>query len=97
MHSPGPLAKASFALCSLLALASAQAAGISDDKVRIGVLSDMSGQYSDSGGRGSVEAAKMAVEDFGSKVLGKPSHRQVTTAATSAPDCWIHCTAKSPR
>ena len=32
----------------------------------------MSGQYSDSGGRGSVEAAKMAVEDFGSKVLGKP-------------------------
>ena len=50
----------------------AQAAGISDDKVRIGVLSDMSGQYSDSGGRGSVEAAKMAVEDFGAKVLGKP-------------------------
>ncbi|AVO47917.1 ABC transporter permease [Melaminivora suipulveris] len=72
MHSLRPLAKASFALCSLLALASAQAAGISDDKVRIGVLSDMSGQYSDSGGRGSVEAAKMAVEDFGSKVLGKP-------------------------
>ena len=50
----------------------ANAAGISDDRVRIGVLSDMSGQYSDSGGRGSVEAARMAVEDFGAKVLGKP-------------------------
>jgi len=51
---------------------SAGAAGISDGKVKIGVLSDMSGLYSDSGGRGSVEAAKMAIEDFGGKVLGKP-------------------------
>lgn len=51
---------------------SAGAAGISDDKVKIGVLTDMSGLYSDSGGRGSVEAAKMAIEDFGGKVLGKP-------------------------
>ncbi len=50
----------------------AQATGISDDKVKVGVLSDMSGQYSDSGGRGSVEAAKMAIEDYGGKVLGKP-------------------------
>ena len=49
-----------------------QAAGLSDDKVRIGVLTDMSGQYADSGGKGSVEAAKMAIEDYGSKVLGKP-------------------------
>ena len=32
MHSLRPLAKASFALCSLLALASAQAAGISDTR-----------------------------------------------------------------
>ena len=35
----------------MLALVGAQAAGISDNKVRIGVLTDMSGQYSDSGGR----------------------------------------------
>lgn len=55
--------------CATLA---AQAASISDDKVKIGVLTDISGQYSDSGGAGSVEAAKMAVEDFGAKVLGKP-------------------------
>ena len=56
----------------ILMVFGANAAGISDDRVRIGVLSDMSGQYSDSGGRGSVEAARMAVEDFGAKVLGKP-------------------------
>ena len=55
--------------CATLA---AQAAGISDDKVKIGVLTDMSGQYADSGGKGSVEAAKMAIEDFGGKVQGKP-------------------------
>ena len=40
--------------------------------VKIGVLSDMSGLYADLGGPGSVEAAKMAVEDLGGKVLGKP-------------------------
>lgn len=62
------------AAAAMLACAgmSTQAAGLSGDKVRIGVLSDMSGQYSDSGGRGGVEAAKMAIEDYGSKVLGKP-------------------------
>ncbi|MEN5181099.1 ABC transporter substrate-binding protein [Comamonas testosteroni] len=62
------------AVAAMLACASlaAQAAGISDDKVKIGVLTDMSGQYADSGGKGSVEAAKMAIEDFGGKVQGKP-------------------------
>ena len=63
-------AQASLISCALLTLG-AHAAGISDDRVKIGVLTDMSGQYSDSGGKGSVEAARMAVEDFGGKVLGK--------------------------
>ncbi len=62
-------AAAAMLACATLA---AQAAGVSDDKIKIGVLTDMSGQYADSGGKGSVEAAKMAVEDFGAKVLGKP-------------------------
>ena len=44
---------------------------ISDDVVRIGVLTDMSGLYSDIGGQGSVVAAQMAIDDFGGKVLGK--------------------------
>ena len=44
----------------------------SDDKVKIGLLMDMSGNYSEVAGLGSVTAARMAVEDFGGKVLGKP-------------------------
>jgi branched-chain amino acid transport system substrate-binding protein len=40
--------------------------------LRIGLLMDMSGGYSEVGGAGSVTAAKMAVEDFGGKVLGRP-------------------------
>ncbi len=47
-------------------------AQISDDVVKIGVLNDQSGLYADLGGPGSVVAAKMAVEDFGGTVLGKP-------------------------
>jgi branched-chain amino acid transport system substrate-binding protein len=50
----------------------ANAAGISNGAVKIGVLTDMSGVYSAIGGEGSVTAAKMAVEDFGGKVLDKP-------------------------
>lgn len=45
---------------------------ISDDVVKIGVLTDMSGQFSHEAGDGSVTAVKMAVEDFGGSVLGKP-------------------------
>src|SRR5665213_251109 len=52
--------------------ASAARAQISDDVVRIGVLNDQSGLYADLGGPGSVIAARMAVEDAGGTVLGKP-------------------------
>ncbi len=48
------------------------AAQISDGVVKIGVLTDLSGPASTPTGRGSVTAARMAVEDFGGKVLGKP-------------------------
>jgi branched-chain amino acid transport system substrate-binding protein len=47
-------------------------AQISDDVVRIGVLNDQSSLYADAGGPGSVTAARMAVEDSGGTVLGKP-------------------------
>ena len=50
----------------------AQSGAVSDDVVRIGVITDMGGALSDLSGRGSVTAVKMAVEDFGGKVLGKP-------------------------
>ncbi|MGZ5875622.1 MAG: ABC transporter substrate-binding protein [Bradyrhizobium sp.] len=47
-------------------------AQISDDAVKIGVLTDMNGPAATSTGQGSVTAAQMAVEDFGGQVLGKP-------------------------
>jgi len=47
-------------------------ARISDGVVKIGLILDMSGPYSDTTGIGSATAAKMAVEDFGGRVLGAP-------------------------
>lgn len=44
---------------------------VSDDVVKIGVLTDMSGLYADNVGAGAVLAARMAMEDFGGKVAGK--------------------------
>ena len=58
----------------LLIAATAQPgkAQLSDDVVKIGVLTDLSGPASDATGAGSVAAAEMAVADFGGKVAGKP-------------------------
>jgi branched-chain amino acid transport system substrate-binding protein len=47
-------------------------AQISDDVVKIGVLTDMSSLYSDATGKGSLVAVQMAVADYGGKVKGKP-------------------------
>lgn len=58
--------------CGVAPGALAQAPGISDGVVRIGLLLDMAGPYSDIGGAGSVLAARMAAEDFGGTALGKP-------------------------
>ena len=55
--------------CGALFLNSAAAQSPSD--VRIGILNDQSGPYGDFGGKTSVDAARMAVEDVGGKVLGK--------------------------
>lgn len=57
---------------SVAAATGVQAAGISDDVVKIGVLADMGGVYADICGQGCVTAVEMAVEDFGGTVLGKP-------------------------
>ena len=45
--------------------------GQAEQPIRIGVLNDQTGVYSDFGGAGSVVAAQMAVEDYGGKVLGR--------------------------
>ncbi len=55
------------ALCSLLALQSAIAG---EGKIKIGVLTDLSGPAADIG-KGSVASAQIAVEEFGGKLLGK--------------------------
>jgi branched-chain amino acid transport system substrate-binding protein len=59
-------------LAAVLILATVPArAQISDDVVKIGIITDLTGLYSDNTGTGTVEATKMAVEDFGGTVLGK--------------------------
>lgn len=66
------------AISLLLAVLSAVGASafaqekISGGVVRIGVLTDMSGAYAGNVGPGSVLATKLAIEDFGGKVAGKP-------------------------
>jgi branched-chain amino acid transport system substrate-binding protein len=57
------------ALCALLTASGASAAS---NKVVIGDVDDMSGPYADVLGAGGVEAIKMAIADFGGKVLGMP-------------------------
>jgi branched-chain amino acid transport system substrate-binding protein len=85
------------ALCALaVGLAAGEArAQVSDDVVKIGVLNDQSGLYADLAGQGSVIAAKMAVEDFGGKVLGKPievifaDHQNKPDIGSSIANQWI--------
>lgn len=61
------------AALALGAAVAAQAAGISDGVVKIGVLTDFSSVSSANAGQGSVVAAQLAIEDFSkdAKVLGK--------------------------
>jgi len=59
-------------LTALLCLAPAAHAEMSGGKVKIGVLTDLSGPYEQNSGVGSVEAAKMAAEEVGNKVNGVP-------------------------
>jgi branched-chain amino acid transport system substrate-binding protein len=57
---------------ALAAFSGAANAEISDDVVKIGVLTDMSSLYADATGKGSLAAVEMAVADYGGKVKGKP-------------------------
>jgi branched-chain amino acid transport system substrate-binding protein len=64
-------------LASAIAMATLAApltanAELSDGKLKIGVLSDMSGVYKALEGPGAVIAAEMAIEDFGGSVLDQP-------------------------
>ena len=63
--------------------------------LKLGLLLDMSGPYADIGGQGSVTAARMAVDDFGGKVLGRPieivfaDHQNKADLAASLARQWF--------
>ncbi len=62
---------AAFALAGLTMAAPGQAAGISDDVIRIGFITDMSGVYSDIDGQAGADAIRMAIADAGGEINGK--------------------------
>ena len=80
------------ALTVMATVAHAQGTG---DVIRIGILNDQSGPYADVGGKGSVTAAKLAVEEFGDKLLGKrieviaADHQNKPDIASAIARQWI--------
>ncbi|MCA1326374.1 ABC transporter substrate-binding protein [Herbaspirillum sp. alder98] len=83
------------AVCACAVSASLAHAQISDDKVRIGFISDMSGPFADNDGPGGLEAIRMAVADFGGKVNGKPieivsaDHQNKADIASAKAREWV--------
>jgi branched-chain amino acid transport system substrate-binding protein len=59
------------ALGALLSLCIAPRAGAAGEPVVIGDIDDLSGVYADAAGQGAIEAANMAIADFGGTVLGR--------------------------
>ena len=63
--------------------------------VKIGILTDESGPYSTIGGSGSVLAARLAVADYGGKVLGRPitlldaDHKNDPAVGTAILNAWF--------
>ena len=70
-------------------------AQFSDNLIKIGVLTDRSGIYSDINGEGSVVAARLAAEEFGNKVAGMPieiitgDHQNKADIAANLARGWI--------
>jgi branched-chain amino acid transport system substrate-binding protein len=59
-------------LCLLLTLTAVVCSARAADSFAIGVMNDQTGPYADTAGPGSVEMARMTIDDFGGSVLGKP-------------------------
>ncbi|RYZ12287.1 MAG: ABC transporter substrate-binding protein [Comamonadaceae bacterium] len=94
------LTRCALAVAGTFALAAAAPAQtpapkISDDIVKIGLILDMSGVYSDISGKGSVTAAQLAIQDFGGTVLGKKielvtaDHQMKADLASSRARQWF--------
>jgi ABC-type branched-subunit amino acid transport system substrate-binding protein len=68
---------------------------IKGEAIRIGVLTDMNGVFATAMGPGSVEAARMAAEEFGGKINGKPieilqaDHQNKPDIASSLARKWF--------
>ncbi|CAB3780806.1 hypothetical protein LMG28688_01117 [Paraburkholderia caffeinitolerans] len=84
-----------FAASAAVMAFSAGTAQAANDAVKIGFITDMSGLYADDDGPGGLTAIKMAVADFGGKVLGKPiqvvyaDHQNKADIAASKAREWI--------
>ena len=82
-------------LVVFLSVASAHAQAPASKPVKLGVLNDQSGQYADAAGPAAVEVAKMAIADFGGKLLGQPielifaDHQNKTDIASGVARRWI--------
>ncbi|MBY4897675.1 ABC transporter substrate-binding protein [Cupriavidus sp. AU9028] len=76
-------------------MAGAASAQVSGDSVKIGFITDMSSLYADIDGKAGLEAVRMAVEDAGGKVLGKPieilsgDHQNKADIAASKAREWM--------
>jgi branched-chain amino acid transport system substrate-binding protein len=83
------------AASTLLSLFALQAQSAPDGPVKIGVINDQSSIYADLSGMGGVLAARMAIEDFGGSVLGKPieltyaDHQNKPDVATNIVNRWL--------
>jgi len=81
-------------LCAVFVLQSSTSAP-AQNAIRIGILNDQAGPYADFGGKTSVTAAQMAIEDFGGTVLGKPievvvgDHQNKPDVAASIARRWF--------
>jgi len=81
---------------ALAALALTLAAGVqAQEKVKIGLITDMSSLYSDVEGKNGALAIQMAIDDFGGKALGQPielmsaDHQNKADIAASKAREWI--------
>jgi branched-chain amino acid transport system substrate-binding protein len=68
----GEEAMKSLRILAIAAVLACTQASAGEKSIKIGILGDQSGPYSDLGGAGSVLAAQMAADDYGGKALGKP-------------------------
>jgi branched-chain amino acid transport system substrate-binding protein len=86
---------ATLTVCLALLAPPALHAQATDGAVRIGVINDRSGVFADVTGEGSVIAARLAIADFGGKVLGRPidlltaDHQNKSDVAAGIVRRWI--------